>query len=85
LAYRQVIKSDIEISKWTREKADADMTFLGFVGIYDPPRPESKDAAQICFSARIEVHMLTVFYIYIPYSSENKQHGPHYNDFWPAL
>ena len=59
MAYRQVIKSDIEISKWTREKADADMVFLGLVGIYDPPRPESKVAIQKCFNAGIEVHMLT--------------------------
>ncbi|EXX53770.1 putative Na(+)-exporting P-type ATPase ENA5 [Rhizophagus irregularis DAOM 197198w] len=59
LAYRRVIKSDIEISKWTREKADTDMIFLGLVGIYDPPRPESKAAIQRCFGAGIEVHMLT--------------------------
>jgi P-type Na+/K+ transporter len=62
LAYRQVIKTDIEIAKWTRDKADADMKFLGFVGIYDPPRPESKDAVQTCFGAGIEVHMLTGIY-----------------------
>ncbi|CAB5394826.1 unnamed protein product [Rhizophagus irregularis] len=59
LAYRRVIKTDIEILKWTREKADADMIFLGLVGIYDPPRPESKAAIQRCFGAGIEVHMLT--------------------------
>jgi magnesium-transporting ATPase (P-type) len=59
LAYRRVIKSDIEILKWTREKADADMIFLGFVGICNPPRPESKAAIQRCFGAGIEVHMLT--------------------------
>ncbi|GES94784.1 P-type II D ATPase [Rhizophagus clarus] len=59
LAYRRVIKTDVEILKWTREKADADMIFLGLVGIYDPPRPESKAAIQKCFGAGIEVHMLT--------------------------
>jgi len=59
LAYRRVIKTDIEILKWTREKADADMIFLGLIGIYDPPRPESKVAIQRCFGAGIEVHMLT--------------------------
>jgi len=59
LAYRRVTKTDIEISKWAREEAESDMIFLGLVGIYDPPRPESKSAVQLCFSAGIEVYMLT--------------------------
>ncbi|CAG8652002.1 5611_t:CDS:2 [Funneliformis mosseae] len=59
LAYRQVTKTDVEISKWTRDRAESEMIYLGLVGIYDPPRPESKIAVQRCFGAGIEVHMLT--------------------------
>ena len=57
LMYRQVKNGLVK-------KADVDMIFLGFVGIYDPPRPESKDAVQICFGAGIEVHMLTGIYFF---------------------
>ncbi|CAJ0833816.1 10045_t:CDS:10 [Entrophospora sp. SA101] len=62
LAYRKInnsSKTDKEFSMMTREEVDNDMIFLGFVGIYDPPRPESKDAVMKCFGAGIEVHMLT--------------------------
>ncbi|KAI9144873.1 hypothetical protein BKA69DRAFT_641346 [Paraphysoderma sedebokerense] len=48
-----------DILKWKRDEADADMTFLGLVGIYDPPRPQSKNAIQVCAQAGISVHMLT--------------------------
>jgi Na+-exporting ATPase len=52
----------------------SEMTFLGLIGIYDPPRggkiiqkkkffskncPESKEAVEICRAAGIEVHMVT--------------------------
>ncbi|CAJ0879134.1 19317_t:CDS:2 [Entrophospora sp. SA101] len=43
----------------TREETDNDMIFLGIVGIYNPPRPESKTAVMKCFGSGIEVHMLT--------------------------
>jgi Na+-exporting ATPase len=35
------------------------MTFLGLAGIYDPPRPESREAVRACRAAGITVHMLT--------------------------
>lgn len=43
------------------ERADLEhnMTFLGLVGLYDPPRPESAGAVQLCREAGIAVHMLT--------------------------
>lgn len=43
------------------ERADVehDLTFLGLVGIYDPPRPESAPAVAECHKAGISVHMLT--------------------------
>ncbi|KAF9102219.1 Na+ ATPase [Mortierella sp. GBA35] len=42
-----------------RESIEADMVFLGLVGIYDPPRAESRPAVLKCYDAGIRVHMLT--------------------------
>lgn len=55
------LKSENEITSDTfvRETIEHGMTFLGLVGIYDPPRQESKDAVEKCHSAGITVHMLT--------------------------
>ncbi len=35
------------------------MTFLGVLGIYDPPRRESRRAVEMCHEAGIRVHMAT--------------------------
>ncbi|TDZ33617.1 Calcium-transporting ATPase 3 [Colletotrichum spinosum] len=35
------------------------LTFRGLVGIYDPPRPESRPSVKMCQRAGIVVHMLT--------------------------
>ncbi|KAG8734804.1 hypothetical protein FRC10_011406 [Ceratobasidium sp. 414] len=43
----------------SRQDTEQGMTFLGLVGIYDPPRPESRDAVRACRAAGITVHMLT--------------------------
>ncbi|KAG8733999.1 hypothetical protein FRC10_012007, partial [Ceratobasidium sp. 414] len=43
----------------SRQDTERGMTFLGHVGIYDPPRPESRDAVRACRAAGITVHMLT--------------------------
>jgi Na+-exporting ATPase len=42
-----------------RDKAEAGLEFVGLVGIYDPPRPETADAVLKCQMAGITVHMLT--------------------------
>jgi potassium/sodium efflux P-type ATPase len=42
-----------------REQVEEDLTFIGLVGIYDPPRSESRDAVLRCHEAGITVHMLT--------------------------
>jgi Ca2+-transporting ATPase len=43
----------------TRETAERDMTFLGLVGLIDPPRPEAKAAVQTCERAGIKVVVIT--------------------------
>ena len=41
------------------EEMEKDLTFLGLVGIMDPPRPEVKDAIATCKVAGISVKMIT--------------------------
>ncbi len=41
------------------ETAEQEMTFLGLVGMIDPPRPEAKDALDRCRQAGIRVVMVT--------------------------
>ncbi len=38
---------------------DSDLTFLGLVGIIDPPRPEAINSIKICHDAGIKVKMIT--------------------------
>ncbi|KAF8935795.1 Na+ ATPase [Haplosporangium gracile] len=42
-----------------REEVETNMVFLGLVGIYDPPRAESRPAVLSCYQAGVRVHMLT--------------------------
>ena len=43
----------------TREHAETEMTFLGLVGMIDPPRPEARPAIERCKKAGIKVVMIT--------------------------
>jgi Na+-exporting ATPase len=42
-----------------RVEVEQDLRLLGLVGIYDPPRDETKDSIRECAEAGIKVHMLT--------------------------
>ncbi|CZR53360.1 related to Ca2+-transporting ATPase [Phialocephala subalpina] len=42
-----------------RGHVEQDLSLIGLVGIYDPPRDETKGAVQECSQAGIKVHMLT--------------------------
>ena len=42
-----------------RDSVESGLTFRGLVGLYDPPRPESKGAVKRCHRAGVGVHMLT--------------------------
>jgi Ca2+-transporting ATPase len=41
------------------EQAEKDMTFLGLIGMFDPPRPEAQAAVRQCKDAGIKVVMIT--------------------------
>ncbi|KAF9175157.1 Na+ ATPase [Mortierella sp. AD010] len=42
-----------------RDEIESNLTFLGLIGIYDPPRAESRPAVLQCYEAGVRVHMLT--------------------------
>lgn len=42
-----------------REDVERDMRFLGLVGLYDPPRPETAGSIEACYRAGVTVHMVT--------------------------
>ncbi|KAL2880655.1 hypothetical protein SGCOL_004032 [Colletotrichum sp. CLE4] len=64
LAHR-TLSSNISEAQFANGKApnrntfELDLTFRGLIGIYDPPRPESRPSVEMCQGAGIVVHMLT--------------------------
>lgn len=42
-----------------RQDAESELTLLGLVGLYDPPRPEAAAAVHRCHQAGIRVHVVT--------------------------
>ncbi|BFZ57104.1 P-type ATPase [Savitreella phatthalungensis] len=61
LARRAVNSAEEDFSSGDvpRDQVECNLTLLGLVGIYDPPRPESAPAVAECHKAGIGVHMLT--------------------------
>lgn len=55
VAYKEIESID-EIST---EKLENDLTFMGIVGMIDPPREEAKDAVEVCLMAGIKPVMIT--------------------------
>ncbi len=56
-AYRSCETKDI--SDATAEQVEKDLIFIGVTAMYDPPRPEIKDAISVCKKAGIRVVMIT--------------------------
>ncbi|EME74351.1 calcium-translocating P-type ATPase, SERCA-type [Bacillus sonorensis] len=48
-----------ETGNLTLEKAESDLTFIGLLGMIDPPRPEVKKAIKECRAAGIKTVMIT--------------------------
>ncbi|OQD62679.1 hypothetical protein PENPOL_c011G03717 [Penicillium polonicum] len=49
----------LEDADLNREDVEKDLCFLGLIGLYDPPRPETAGSIQACYRAGIVVHMVT--------------------------
>lgn len=52
-------KRDIVWKNQSREKVESDLIFLGFVGIADPPRPQTREAVAMAQRAGITTVMIT--------------------------
>jgi Ca2+-transporting ATPase len=53
IAYKKYDKEELD------ESAQEEMTFIGFIGMIDPPRPEAKKAIETCEHASIRPIMIT--------------------------
>jgi Ca2+-transporting ATPase len=59
IAYQEIDPSNLEILKENIIKEKSELKIVGFVGMLDPPRPEVKNAIEICKKAGIKVKMIT--------------------------
>lgn len=60
LAMKELSANEAEQgSELERQQVEKEMNFLGLIGLYDPPRPETAGAVEVCKKAGIKVHMLT--------------------------
>ncbi|KAL4885491.1 hypothetical protein BJY04DRAFT_134785 [Aspergillus karnatakaensis] len=49
----------LEGSDLNRDEVEQNLCFLGLIGLYDPPRPETAGSIAACYRAGIAVHMVT--------------------------
>jgi len=56
VAYKEMPE---EIQKFDEESTESNLTFLGLVGMIDPPREEAKPAVELCKQAGVRVVMIT--------------------------
>lgn len=56
VAYKEIDKLP---EKLTSDEIENGLTFLGLIGMVDPPRPEAKQAVQVCLKAGIKPIMIT--------------------------
>lgn len=56
IAYKELSKAPTELSS---ESLEQGLTFMGLVGMIDPPRPEAKQAVKLCRRAGIKPVMIT--------------------------
>ncbi|KAL4902242.1 hypothetical protein BDW74DRAFT_158847 [Aspergillus multicolor] len=49
----------LEGSDISRDEVEKNLCFLGLIGLYDPPRPETAGSIAACYRAGITVHMVT--------------------------
>lgn len=49
----------LEGAELERDDIEQDLCFLGLIGLYDPPRPETAGAIEACYRAGVAVHMVT--------------------------
>lgn len=59
LSYRDVEMSAEEISQWSDDEVEMDLTCIAIVGIEDPVRKEVPDSIKLCHRAGIVVRMVT--------------------------
>ncbi|MDD3894163.1 MAG: calcium-translocating P-type ATPase, PMCA-type [Syntrophomonadaceae bacterium] len=56
IAYKEIDRIPVELNAAELEK---DLTFMGLVGMIDPPRPEAREAVAVCRAAGIKPVMIT--------------------------
>ena len=54
-----IARKELDSPSMEREDVETDLTFLGLVGMMDPPRSEAKDAIKVCKRAGIRPVMIT--------------------------